>query len=79
VVKRAEVRGGNTHDAKRAGRTSKITDAKRKIVKSIIDAEPLLALRNITKKANIGLGKTTIDKIISEAGFRLRIRRKKPF
>jgi len=79
VVKRADARGGNTQDAKRAGRPSKITDAKRKIVESIIDAEPHLALRDITKKANIGLRKTTIDKIISEAGFRLLITRKKPF
>jgi len=79
VVKRAKSRGVNTHHAKRSGRPTKITDIKRKIVESVIDAEPHLALRDITKKTNIGLGKTTIDKIISEAGFKLLIHRKKPF
>jgi transposase len=79
VVTRADARGGNTHYASKPGRPTKITEAKRKSVEAIIDAEPHLALRDITQKANIGLGKTTIDKIISKAGFKLLILRKKPF
>ena len=79
VVKNAESRDGNTHDAPRSGRPTKITDAKRQVVLDIIDAEPHLALRDITHKANIGLGKDTINRISAEAGFKLRIPRKKPF
>jgi len=79
VVKRAEERDGNTHDATRSGRPTTITDQKRQIVGDIIDAEPHLALRDITQKANIGLCKSTVDKIISEAGFKLLMPRKKPF
>ena len=79
VVKRAQERDGNTHDANRSGRPTTITDQKRQIVEGIINAEPHLALRDITQKANIGLSKTTVDKIISEAGFKLLMPRKKPF
>jgi len=79
VVKRAEERYGNTHDATRSGRPTTITDQKRQIVGDIVNAEPHLALRHITQKANIGLCKSTVDKIISEAGFKLLMPRKKPF
>jgi len=79
VVKRAEERDGYTHDATRSGRPTTITDQKRQIVGDIIDAEPQLAQRDITQKANIGLRKCTVDKIISEAGFKLFMPRKKPF
>jgi len=48
-------------------------------VRDIIDAEPHLALRDLTQKANIGLCKSTVDKIISEAGFKLLMPRRKPF
>jgi len=48
-------------------------------VGDIIDAEPHLVLRDITQKANIGLSKSTVDKIICEAGFKLVMSRKKPF
>jgi len=57
LIKKAENHGGNTHDAHRAGRPTKITDAKRQVVLDIIDAEPHLALRDITLKANVGLNK----------------------
>ena len=79
LIKKAENHGGNTHDAHRAGRPTKITDAKRQVVLDIIDAEPHLALRDITLKANVGLGKDTINKISGEAGFKLKIPRKKPY
>jgi transposase len=79
VIKRAKNHDGNTHDAPRAGRPTKISDAKRQAVLDIIDAEPHLALRDITNKANVGLGKDSINKISWEAGFKLKIPRKKPF
>ena len=79
VIKRAKNDDGNTHDAPRAGRPTKISDAKRQAVLDIIDAEPHLALRDITNKANVGLGKDSINKISWEAGFKLKIPRKKPF
>jgi len=79
VIKKAENHNGNTHDAPRAGRPTKITDVKRKIILDIIDAEPHLELRDITQKANVGLGKDTINKISGEAGYKLKIPRKKPF
>ena len=47
-------------------------------MEDIIDAEPQLALRDITQKANIGHCKSTVDKIISEASFKLLMPRKKP-
>jgi len=78
-LKTAKERDGNTHDATRSGRPTTITDQKRQIVGDIIHAEPHLALRDITQKANIGLCKRTVDKIISEAGFKLLRPRKKPF
>jgi len=49
------------------------------MVGDIINTKPHLALRDITKKANTGLCKTTVDKIISEAGFKLMMPRKNPF
>jgi len=67
VVKNAESRDGNTHDAPRSGRPTKITDAKRQVVLDIIDAEPHLALRDITHKANVGLGKDTINRILLQS------------
>jgi len=79
VIKKAENHNGNTHEAPRAGRPTKITDVKRKIILDIIDAEPHLALRDITQNANVGLGKDTINKISGEAGFKLKIPRKKSF
>jgi len=79
LIKKAENHGGNTHDACRAGRPTKITDTKRQVVLNIIDAEPHLALRDITLKANVGLGKDTINKIFGEADFKLKIPRKKPY
>jgi len=66
VIKKAENHNGNTHEAPRAGRPTKITDVKRKIILDIIDAEPHLALTQITQKANVGLGKDTINKISGE-------------
>ena len=78
VIKKAENHNGNTHDAPRAGRT-KITDVKRKIILDMIDAEPHLALRDITHKANVGLEKDSINKISGEARFKLKIPRKQLF
>src|SRR5437588_3696020 len=79
MIKKTKNHDGNTHDAPRAGRPTKITDTKRQVVLDIIDAEPHLALRDITLKANVGLGKDTINKISGEASFKLKIPRKKPF
>jgi len=79
VIKRDKTHDGNTHDAPRAGRSTKITDAQRQVVLDIIDAEPHFALRDITSKANVGLGKDSINKISWEAGFKLKIPSKKRF
>jgi hypothetical protein len=44
-----------------------------------VENEPFLTLHDIAEKADVGLGKTTVDKIIGEAGFKLIIPRKKPY
>jgi hypothetical protein len=48
-------------------------------VEGIVDNKPFLALCDIAEKARAGLEKTTVDKIIGEAGFKLIIPRKKPY
>lgn len=79
IIKRGDRHGGDVRDALRSGGPTKITDAKRKRVESILDEDPRLPLREITSRANIGLGHSTVDKIISETTFRLLVPRKKPF
>ena len=79
IIKRGDEQGGDLHDAPRAGRPTKITDAKRRKVEAVIDENPQLPLQEITSQANTGLGHSTVDKIISEAKFRLLVPRKKPF
>ena len=79
IIKRGDERGGDLHDAPQAGGPTKITDAKRRKVKAIVDEDPRLPLQEITFQANTGLGHSTVDKIISDAKFQLLVPRKKPF
>jgi transposase len=66
-------RNGDTHDASRPRRPIKISATKKTIVEGIVDNEPFLALRDIAEKVNVWLRKTTVDKIIGDAGFKLII------
>jgi transposase len=79
IIKRGEERGGDVHDAPRAGCPTKITDMKRRKVESVIDEDPRLPLRDIASRANVGLGHSTVDKIISGSKFRLLVPRKSRF
>jgi transposase len=80
VVKHGDTRNGDTHDAPRPERPTKTsTIKKKKIVEGIVGNEPFLTLHDIADKANVGLGKTTVDKIIGEVGFKLIIPRKKQY
>ena len=79
VVKRGDERRGDVKDAPRSGRPSKLTKEKRKRVLEVVDENPRLSLREITNIADVGLGRSSIDKILHESGFHLKIPRKKPF
>ena len=48
-------------------------------MEKIVDEEPHLPLRDITEKVIANISKTTIDKILSDAGSRLLIPRREPF
>jgi hypothetical protein len=79
VVKHSDIRNGDTHDASRPRRPTKISATKKIIVEGIVDSKPFLALRDVAKNANVGLGKMTVDKIIGEVGFKAITPRKKPY
>jgi transposase len=72
VVKRSDIRNGDTHDASRPGRPTKISATKKKNnCRGHCGQQAFFASRDIAEKANVGLGKMTVDKIIGEAGFKL--------
>ena len=78
-MKRGNKCEGDVKDAPRSGRPSTITKAKRKRILEVVEENPRLSLREITNVAHVGLGHSTVDKILKEAGFRLKIPKKKPF
>ena len=78
-MKRGDKHEGDVKDAPRSGRPSTISKAKRKRVLEVVEETPRLSLQEITNVSHVGLGHSTVDKILKEAGFRLKIPRKKPF
>lgn len=79
VVKRGDERSGDVKVALRTGRPTKLTKEKRKRVVDVVDKNPRLSLQDITNKADVGISKTSVRKILHESGFCLKIPRKKPF
>ena len=79
AVKRGDEREGDVKDAPRSRRPSTLTKAKKKRVLEVVEENPRLSLQEITNVAHVGLGHSTVDKILKEVGFRLKIPRKKPF
>jgi hypothetical protein len=54
-------------------------ERKEKKVLEVVDENPRLSLREITNVADVGLGPSSVNKILYDPGFRLKIPRKKPF
>lgn len=79
IVKRGDERDGDVHDGPRSGGPTKITEAKRKKVQAVVNENPQLPLLEITSRANVGLGHSTVDKIISESKFHLGVPQKSRF
>jgi len=79
VTKRGDERGGDVKDAPRFGRPTKITKTKRKRVLEVVDENLRLNLREITNTVDVGLSCSSVDKILNELSFCLKILRKKPF
>jgi hypothetical protein len=78
-VKRGNLRGGHVKDARCSGPPRKVTAFKRRRVQEVIDQNPRLSLREITNVANVGLCSISIQTIVAESDFRLKVPRKKPF
>jgi len=80
VVKRYRMRG-NVHDAPRPGRpTTKRTPELQQRIESTIEENPWSSLREITETLkDLNVGQTTVNKVIKDLGFKLRIPRKKPY
>ena len=80
VVKRYRMRG-NVHDAPRPSRpTSKRTPELQQRIESTIEENPWSSLREITETLqDLNIGQTTVNKVIKDLGFKLRIPRKKPY
>jgi len=83
VVKCYQMRG-SVEDAPRSGRPSLRTPGSElvKRVETSVEENPWASLRDITEglnSMNLKIGQTTVNKVIKNLGFKLRIPRKKPF
>ena len=78
VVQRYRKRG-HVADAPRQGRPTKITGEVQQRVADTVEANPRASLQQITDTlADLNIGHTTVDKVLKQLGFKLRIPRKKP-
>jgi transposase len=80
VVKRYKKRG-HVLDTPRTGRPSKITKEVRSLVNSVTLDNPRASLNQLTKlvRPDLDIGRSTVDKVIKELGFKLIVPRKKPW
>jgi len=81
VVKRYRERGSTSvHDAPRSGRPTKISPIVQQRVEAFVEENPKASLSQITEQLqDLDVGRSTIDKVINNLGFKLKIPRKKPF
>ncbi|RPB00643.1 hypothetical protein L873DRAFT_758350 [Choiromyces venosus 120613-1] len=85
VVKRYRERGSiSVHDAPRSGRPTKISSIVQQQVESLVEENQKASLSEITEEfrdlgLNVQVGRSTIDKVIKNLGFKLKISQKKPF
>jgi len=81
VVKRYRERGSTSvHDAPRSGRPTKISPIVQQRVETFVEENPKASLSQITEQLqDLDVGRSTIDKVINNLGFKLKIPRKKPF
>jgi transposase len=79
VVKRGNLRGGHVEDARCSGPAQKVIAFKRRRIQELIDQNLRLSLREITNVTNVGLCSTSIQTIVVESDFRLKVPQKKSF
>jgi len=81
VIKRYSERG-TVDDAPRSGRPKKITSPLQQQLEDIVLANPHASLSEITDNLHnlqIDIGRSTVDTVTKELGFKLRVPRKKPY
>lgn len=72
---------GHVLDAPRTGRPSKITKEVRSLVNSITLDNPRPSFNQLTRlvRPDLDVGRSTVNKVIKELGFKLIVPRKKPW
>ena len=80
VVKRYQMRG-SIQDTPRSGRpVTKRTPEIQQRIETAVEENPWDSLREITDSLkDLNIGQTTVNKVIGDLGFKLRIPRKKPY
>ena len=79
VVQRYRERG-HVADTPRQGRPTKITEEVQQRVADTVEANPRASLKQITDTlTDLNIGHTTVDKVLKQLGFKLRIPRKSQF
>ena len=77
VIRRYQEWGNVTH-ASRPGRPTNITKQVQQRVADTVETNPRALLQQITDTlADLNIGHTTVDKVLKQLGFKLRIPRKK--
>jgi transposase len=79
VVKRGNLLGDHIEDAWHSRLPRKVTAFKKRKIQEVVDQNPRLSLREITNVANVGQCSTSIQTIVVESDFRLKMPQKKPF
>jgi transposase len=79
VVRRAKMRGGDTHDALCSGRPPKVTTPVKKKIDMLAEQHPHATLQQLVDLSHCDISKSTIDRVLFNLDYKLKIPRKKPF